>query len=758
MIGEQGVRTGERPAAAWPTLGAGRERDGKATVRIRQARGIPQGGSRAYPGRMLIRAADLLDRVPDALAVIAGPDHVVEELGPAAGRCVAPATGRPLREWLPAPDADTVVEALDRVRREDIAAVVAVCGMELTCAPLHAPDGSVEGVLLHVAGDRPEVGRALARGAAMQRLAAQLARTATIGEIGEWAVTAGAQLSQAHGAAIYLLPPGADALELEHSHGWSAALTARFTRVRMRRGRPLSDAVLDATPVWLEDPGQWRARYPQQAAVGTAEGYQATACLPLVAEERVVGAIVFSFAGPHAFPAAEREYLLAVAALCTQAFQRVRLSDAERAARADVDRQLRWMTLLARIEPLLEEPPSVGQRMQRLADLAVSEVADWCAVHLVHGDRVEQVAVAHVDPAKVAFLADLQRRYPPDPGDKTGAIHVTRTGEATHLPDIPDESLLDAARDPEHLELLRSIGMRSAILVPLVVHGAGLGALTVVQAESRRTFDRTDLAFVQHLAAAAAVALDNAQLYEQQLAVAQTLQHALLPQRLPAVPGLDLAAAYRPCGPGAIVGGDLYDVVEGSAPGHWAVTIADVCGKGPPAAALTAMIRHTVRTEVRHGLGPAEVLLRLNEAMIRDGGAGVGRFATVAHGHVRVDASGAEIALVNAGHLPPLVLHGGEVATVEAPGTLLGVYPDVELACADVRLGPGDALVLYTDGITEARDPHGFYREDRLLDVLASCAGRSAQQIADTVIADVTAFDGGRSRDDMAVLVVRAAP
>ena len=162
------------------------------------------------------------------------------------------------------------------------------------------------------------------------------------------------------------------------------------------------------------------------------------------------------------------------------------------------------------------------------------------------------------------------------------------------------------------------------------------------------------------------------------------------------------------------VGGDLYDVVEGPDADHWGFVVADVCGKGAEAAALTALIRHTVRAELGHGLGPAEVLERLNAAMLRETGGGAGRFATVAHGQLTLTADGATVRLANAGHPPPLVLRDGRVTPVDNPGTLLGVYPDVQLAAVEIELRRGEMMVLYTDGVTEARGVDGFYGAERL--------------------------------------------
>jgi serine phosphatase RsbU (regulator of sigma subunit) len=711
---------------------------------------------------MLIRAADALSGMSSTLAVIGGPLHVVEVLGPAARRSACPlAVGRPVRDCLPIPDAETVVDAVKVAY--DTGRPTVAGGASLGCLPVWDDDGKVAGVLLHVVdeGFEPDIDRALARGAALQRLAAELAQAGSSAEIARLAVTAGAELSEADAAAVYVHPVGSGALELVHARGWPPEAVQRFGRVVLQAGRPLSDSVLNRVPVWLEDPEQWRARYPAVAEVGTSHGYDATACLPLMMEDRVVGALAYSFAQPRPLPPAEREYLEAVAAVCAQALDRVRLSAAERAVQAASERQLRWMTFLARVGPLLEAPLSVEQRLQRLADVAAAEIADWCAVHLVRNDRVEQVAVAHADPQKVAFVARLQQRYPPSPATPGGAVEVSRTGKASYMPDISDELLVEAGVDPEHLELIRSIGMRSAVVVPLLVRGRSLGALTLVQAESGRRFDQTEIAFVQQLGSSAALALDNARLYEQRRHVADTLQTALLPTSLPEVPGLRLAARYQPCSvdeAGIAVGGDFYDVIATARPGRWAVTIGDVCGKGPAAAALTAMLRHTVRSEVRHGYGPKQVLRRLNAAILHDSAERVARFATVVHAHVQTDPSGADVAVVNAGHLPPLVLRQDRVETVHAPGSLLGVYPDVDLTQQDVRLDAGDALVLHTDGITEARGSERFYGEERLRAVVSSCAGHCADAIADAVLGGVSEFDGGRHSDDIALVVVQAAP
>jgi serine phosphatase RsbU (regulator of sigma subunit) len=596
-------------------------------------------------------------------------------------------------------------------------------------------------------------------GTALQRLAVALLGAVTPEAIGRVAVTVSVDLLGADAGVLYDRT-GAGTLTSLFSIGWPAEVEAPYRRLEVRRGRPLSDAVLTRTPVWLEGAEQWRARYPEMAPVGTAGDREATACLPLRVEDRDLGAIVFSFDTPHSFLPDERAYLEAVAALCAQALDRARLLVVERRARADAERQRDRMELLARTAGLMEEPLSVEERLQLLADQMVPELADWCAVHLVRSDEVEQVAVAHDDPARLAFVLRLQERYPPDPSTRGGAVEVSHSGTPAFLPEIPDELLVAGAVDAEHLELIRSIGMRSAVVVPLLVRGRSLGALTLVHAESGRRFDELDLAFVQRVAATAAVALDNARLYQQQRRIAHTLQAALLPAVLPDAPGLRLAARYRPQTDGTAVqvGGDVYDVVAAPEPGRWAAVVADVCGKGPDAAALTALIRHTLRAEVAHGLGPVDALYRLNAAMLREARADA-RFASVAHARIAVEADGgATVTLVGAGHPPALVRRAGGVELVATAGTVLGVFADPVLRETTLRLDPGDILVLYTDGVTEARGVDGFYGVERMTAVLGAPGPCSAAALADALLTSVVTFSRGELRDDVALLVVEVAP
>jgi sigma-B regulation protein RsbU (phosphoserine phosphatase) len=207
-----------------------------------------------------------------------------------------------------------------------------------------------------------------------------------------------------------------------------------------------------------------------------------------------------------------------------------------------------------------------------------------------------------------------------------------------------------------------------------------------------------------------------------------------------------------PGGEGTLVGGDLYDLF--AVDGDWALVVGDVCGKGPEAAALTALVRYTVRAEAVHHSSPADVLRLLNDAILRQGVGG--RFCTVLHGRARVTANGARLVIASAGHPPPLIVRAdGAVETVPASGSLLGVMEEVAPVDMPVELRPGDAIVCFTDGVTEARGAGGMFGEERLAAVLARGREDDAAELADRVVRAVQGYKGVAALDDLALLVLR---
>jgi serine phosphatase RsbU (regulator of sigma subunit) len=267
-------------------------------------------------------------------------------------------------------------------------------------------------------------------------------------------------------------------------------------------------------------------------------------------------------------------------------------------------------------------------------------------------------------------------------------------------------------------------------------------------------YARDDAGLLLDLARRAALAVDNARLYEERTAIAHALQSSLLPPALPTTAHVEFGARYAAAGKGNDVGGDFYDVFE-VPDGQWAVVIGDVCGKGPEAAAITGLARNVMRMLGREGFPPPSVHRRLNAAILDLGDRG--RFCTAAMATLKSSANGLSVCLSAAGHPPPvLVTATGQASFVGTNGSLLGVFDDVEVSGDQLVLAPGDALVFYTDGVTERRNGDQMFGDDNLLTICAAAAGSTADEFAGLIEQGVRDFSQQASRDDLAVLVVRA--
>lgn len=237
--------------------------------------------------------------------------------------------------------------------------------------------------------------------------------------------------------------------------------------------------------------------------------------------------------------------------------------------------------------------------------------------------------------------------------------------------------------------------------------------------------------------------------------VTAVLQRSLLPPDVPSIAGLDLAARYLPMTTG--IGGDFYDVF-GRTDDRWAVVLGDVCGKGPAAAVVTGLVRHSVRASAMAGHTPPEVIEILNQAMI----ARAERertFCTLVYGQLELVRSGCRLQLSVAGHPPALVLRSdGSVERHGPTGHLVGMFDEIALGELTIDLAPGDTCVLYTDGATDVRRGDVEFGEDRLLDIVASCRDMTAAALAHSVERAVVDFQRGDIADDLAIVAIRVPP
>jgi len=238
--------------------------------------------------------------------------------------------------------------------------------------------------------------------------------------------------------------------------------------------------------------------------------------------------------------------------------------------------------------------------------------------------------------------------------------------------------------------------------------------------------------------------------------LAETLQRGLLAETTPRIPGAEVATRYVPATDGMAVGGDFYDVFR-CGRDRWLVTIGDVCGKGADAAAVTALVRHTVHAVARYESQPARILCEVNRAIARDP---TGRFCTVALAALDLSGEPAEVTVALGGHPPPLVRRPaangrrGRAEPVGEPGTLLGVFPDPALHQRTVALGRDDLLLLYTDGLTDARAPRRTTTPDELAAALAATGDSPPGATIDALIHSLAAGPEG-FRDDLAVVALR---
>jgi PAS domain S-box-containing protein len=393
--------------------------------------------------------------------------------------------------------------------------------------------------------------------------------------------------------------------------------------------------------------------------------------------------------------------------------------------------------------------------LQKVAQLAVPELADWCAVDLVSaGGDIQPVAIAHSDPQKVALGRELRERYPTDPNDEGGVAGVLRTGQAQLIEEISDEMLEAAARDEEHLRMLRTIGLRSALIVPLRFGGRVIGTMTFVLAEQHRRFSEAEVALAGELARRAVLAIENARLYTERTRIARTLQEGLLPSRVEAPPGWEAAVLFRAAGTANEVGGDFYDVVRLDS--GWIGFVGDVTGKGAPAAAISARARYTMIAVAQLTGRAPRALERVNVALLELGGL---PFCTVACAQLKDDPRSGQIDVISAGHPLPYRVREDGAGRVGRSGPLLGFDPDAEWPIEEVALEPGETIVLYSDGVTDTigRDRERF-GEARLREALSSAAEASAVELVEHLDQQLLEFQVAEQRDDIAVLALRRQP
>ncbi|WP_043828263.1 MULTISPECIES: PP2C family protein-serine/threonine phosphatase [Amycolatopsis] len=294
--------------------------------------------------------------------------------------------------------------------------------------------------------------------------------------------------------------------------------------------------------------------------------------------------------------------------------------------------------------------------------------------------------------------------------------------------------------------------------VSVVSFGSGMAGAVLLGRRGEPAFGLAQGEAVEAFADAAGTALANAQRYARQEEATRGLESTLLPTPPAQVEGANFELWYEPAGGVLGVGGDFYDVLsrdDGSA----FLVVGDICGKGAEAAALTGRVRHSLAALHLVERDGRTMLRLLNELLISGGS---NRFATLVLGSVAAAESGLDVTLASGGHPAPLVLRrGGGVEEISVPGTLVGVSPQARFAEATTHLDEGDVCLLYTDGVTEARnrtESTELFGDERLYTVLEDCVGQPAREVVRRLREAVRAWLGNSGHDDIAVLAIEAAP
>ncbi|HEY7487327.1 MAG TPA: SpoIIE family protein phosphatase [Streptosporangiaceae bacterium] len=417
-----------------------------------------------------------------------------------------------------------------------------------------------------------------------------------------------------------------------------------------------------------------------------------------------------------------------------------------------VARAVHRMDVLSTATELLLDEPAFSEAVaaRRCARLLATELAEWAVIDLAGDEGVlRRHVVLGPDDERSREIARAVEEIDPGPGTLPGIVHSSRqTALHAHVDDL---ELLGAT--PDGMTVCGLLGATSIVSVPIDDGERSFGTLTLTGTGEHGPFDLMDLGVVQRLARYLGLVIRSARVYQRRAAVADTLQASLLPRELPSIPGVALDARYLAATRGVEVGGDFYDVFEN--PSGWGLVLGDVCGKGEEAAAVTATARHGIRLLSRWDAKPAEVLGKVNEALLDED-----RFVTAVLACIETRDSGLTVTLGTAGHPPAILIrHDGVIRSASGGGVPLGLFDDFEPGVESLDLDEGDTLIMHSDGVIDTFDlTRERYGHERLIEVLARHSSRPLHDILTAVEQSLMDFCDGDVRDDISILALRVLP
>ena len=586
--------------------------------------------------------------------------------------------------------------------------------------PRFTPDGSFTGFVgscLDIEDRRAAAAAERAARLDAERLADRLGRlqgvTAAFAEalsergVYDAVIAEAVAASGADAGSVCLVDTTGRAADVARAVGYDPAVLERFTSFPLDADLPLAVAIRTGEAVFIgsvdETPG-----YDDFKEVAEPAGHRAAASLPLVVDGRTTGGIGLSFDEPQPFDDAQRAFLAALARQCAAALERVRLLEAQQAAHAR-------LVFLAEASEIIASTLDRVEVLRRVGLLAVPRLADRVAAYLPVGGELERVVLVPAEPDAVPAIA--------------AAVSVDVES------DVPVAACFRTAAP----------SATGGLVVPITMRGVTLGVLAFARSDPHALAEAEDIAVAVELGARVGVALENAGLYEREHSVAEALQRAVLPDRLPVVEGVELAARYHPAGPGVDIGGDWYDAFV-LRDGRLGIAIGDVAGHGMRAAATMGQLRNALRAYALDGDPPATVLSRLSRLLADEGDEA---FTTAIYAVYELDSG--RLRWADAGHPPALRL--GDGAFLEEPiGPVLGV-DTAGFGEGEVTLVPGDGVLLYTDGLVERRGAHLDEGMGELSAAVVAARGASVEALCDDVVARV--LGEAIREDDVCLLAVR---
>jgi len=474
-------------------------------------------------------------------------------------------------------------------------------------------------------------------------------------------------------------------------------------------------------------------------------GLRSVVAVPLSSGGETLGVLYAASYELNRFSASDASLLQVVGDRLAAALDRVRLFEREREAR-------RMAAFFGRAAQVLAEAVDLRETLDRLAELAVGAIGEICLIDVMGEDgRIVRMVAKHRDAELQSAVERLRTEYPPDVEGRHPGILAILHGRSSWSSEMSDSFLRETTVSEGHFELVKSLGFRSYLTVPLVAQRRVVGAVTCVS--TSRRFERDDMTFAEELARHVAAVVDNARRYESAFRTSQILQSSLLPGELAEIDGLRVAVRYLTANRGIEVGGDFYDLV--ALPSGMALfVIGDVAGHDRSAAAEMGRLRSAARALAGTSASPSALLssLRASWELL-----GMQRMVTAVFGFV--DPTSGSLALVSAGHYPPLLVSAGSASYVDVRSAPpLGVWGPPDHASAGCeewrgRLGSGQVLLCYTDGAIDER----VAGPDESMERLAAVAARGA--VTPPAVCDrvVEVIDPNRA-DDVALMALSLRP